>query len=138
VIEAADGVLKDHPRILLINPLGYEDFIHLLSRSWLIVSDSGGVQEEAPTLGKPVLIIRENTERPEAVEAGVAKLVGGDPLRLAALLDEINTDDAWVKSVRSIENPFGRGDSGRKIAKAVAEYLGVRLPGDGVTTGNAA
>ena len=79
VVESARQVLTAHPRIHLLEPLGYEDFIPLLSRGWLIVSDSGGVQEEAPSLGRPLLILRENTERPEAVQSGVARLVGGDP-----------------------------------------------------------
>jgi len=128
VKEAAREELTDHSRIHLIDPLGYEDFIHLLSRSWLIVSDSGGVQEEAPTLGKPVLILRENTERPEAVEAGVARLVGGDPHRLATMLEELDTDPSWIESVGAIDNPFGRGDSARRIVSAVAELLGVSTP----------
>ncbi len=138
VVDSAQKVLQGHPRIRLIDPLGYEDFIHLLSKSWLIVSDSGGVQEEAPTLGKPVLILRENTERPEAVEAGVAKLVGGNPDRLAALLDEVTRDNSWIASVREIENPFGRGDSGRKIVAAVARDLGVQLSVTDFEAGDAA
>ena len=138
VVDSAQQVLQGHPRIHLIDPLGYEDFIYLLSKSWLIVSDSGGVQEEAPTLGKPVLILRENTERPEAVEAGVAKLVGGNPDRLATLLDEITRDNSWIASVREIDNPFGRGDSGRKIVAAVARGLGVQLPVADFEAGDAA
>ncbi len=138
VVDSADQILQGHPRIHLINPLGYEDFIHLLSHSWLIVSDSGGVQEEAPTLGKPVLILRENTERPEAVEAGVAKLVGGNPDRLATLLDEVTRDNSWVASVREIENPFGRGDSGPRIVAAVARGLGVQLTEADFEAGSAA
>jgi UDP-N-acetylglucosamine 2-epimerase (non-hydrolysing) len=129
VKESTRQVLTAHPRIHLIDPLRYEDFIHLLSRSWLIVSDSGGVQEEAPTLGKPVLILRENTERPEAVEAGVARLVGGDPRRLAVMLEELDADPSWIESVRAVDNPFGRGDSARRIVSAVAELLDVREPG---------
>mgnify|MGYP001814095563 CR=1 FL=1 len=127
VVESARQVLADHPRIQLIEPLGYEDFIHLLAASWLIVSDSGGVQEEAPTLGKPVLILRENTERPEAVEAGVAKLVGGRPETLAAMLDNIQRDPSWIESVKEIENPFGRGDSGQRIASIVAGVFGLEI-----------
>ena len=79
VVRAAREILGENPKVHLIEPLPYRDFIHLLSQAWLIVSDSGGVQEEAPTLGKPVLILRENTERPEAVACGVARLVGGRP-----------------------------------------------------------
>jgi UDP-N-acetylglucosamine 2-epimerase (non-hydrolysing) len=131
-------VLTAHPRIHLIDPLGYEDFIHLLSRSWLIVSDSGGVQEEAPTIGKPVLILRENTERPEAVEAGVARLVGGDPHRLAVMLEELDADPSWIESVGAIDNPFGRGDSARRIVSVVAELLGITEPGTAFHEGSAA
>lgn len=138
VVESARQVLADHPRIHLIDPLGYEDFIHLLAASWLIVSDSGGVQEEAPTLGKPVLILRENTERPEAVEAGVAKLVGGRPETLAAMLDEIQRDPSWIESVKETENPFGRGDSGRRIASIVAEIFGLQTRGSNTGSDHAA
>jgi UDP-N-acetylglucosamine 2-epimerase (non-hydrolysing) len=121
VVEATRDVLTEHPRIHLLDPLGYPDFIHLLSRAWLIVSDSGGVQEEAPTLGKPVLILRENTERPEAVTCGVARLVGGNPKNLERLLLENNTDSTWIEMVASIDNPFGTGDSGHRIAAIVAD-----------------
>jgi len=138
VVQAAASVLKDHPRVFLMGPLGYSEFIHLLSRSWLIVSDSGGVQEEAPTLGKPVLILRENTERPEAIEAGVAKLVGGDPQRLAKLLDELTSDASWIASVDQTKNPFGQGDSGRRIVAAIADILGVEFPNVNLESGSAA
>src|SRR2546422_10147688 len=86
VLVPATEILSGHPRIHLVPALGYEDFIVLLSRAWLLVSDSGGVQEEAPTLGKPVLILRENTERPEAIEAGGARLGGGGAGRLGRML----------------------------------------------------
>jgi UDP-N-acetylglucosamine 2-epimerase (non-hydrolysing) len=105
----------------LIQPLSYENFIVLLSHAWLIVSDSGGVQEEAPTLGKPLLVLRENTERPEAVESGVARLVGGRPDRLASMLEEVWQDGHWCEEVRNIDNPFGQGDSGKRIAKTVCQ-----------------
>jgi UDP-N-acetylglucosamine 2-epimerase (non-hydrolysing) len=83
VVATTREVLGSHPRIHLLEPLNYHEFLHLLSRAWLIVSDSGGVQEEAPSLGKPLIILRENTERPEAVECGIARLVGQRPDRLA-------------------------------------------------------
>jgi UDP-N-acetylglucosamine 2-epimerase (non-hydrolysing) len=125
VVGLANLILCGHPRIYLIEPLNYEDFIVLLSRVWLIVSDSGGVQEEAPTLGKPLLILRENTERPEAVESGVARLVGGRPERLKDMLEEIYHNESWSSQVGKIENPFGRGDSGKRIVQTIAELLGV-------------
>lgn len=127
VSRTATALLGGHPRIHLISPLEYQDFIALLSRAWLIVSDSGGVQEEAPSLGKPVLILRENTERPEALEAGVARLVGGDPARLARMLEEAREKHSWVDNVGCIRNPFGRGDSGKRIVHLIAEALGVPL-----------
>lgn len=127
VVSAARHALSDHPRIHLVEPLGYEDFIALLSEAWLIVSDSGGVQEEAPTLGKPLLVLRENTERPEALESGVARLVGGQPHALARMLEEAHADDSWANDVSRLENPFGKGDSGERIAEIIAELLNVRV-----------
>lgn len=121
----AVAVLSGHPRMHLIEPLSYNDFIFVLSKAWLIVSDSGGVQAEAPSLGKPLLVLRENTEMPEVVESGIARLVGGDPRRLASMLEEAYAHDEWVKHVKKIQNPLGRGDSGIQIVKILAETLGV-------------
>jgi UDP-N-acetylglucosamine 2-epimerase (non-hydrolysing) len=109
--------------VLRVPPLAYTDFVHLLARAWLVVSDSGGVQEEAPSLGKPVLVIRENTERPEAVEAGVARLVGHSPEALEKELEACIADPAWVESVQAIANPFGDGTAGVRIAEALARFL---------------
>jgi len=120
VVGPATLILSGHPRIHLIRPLRYDEFIHLLTHSWLIVSDSGGVQEEAPTLGKPLLILRENTERPEALDAGVARLVGGSADRLAIMLDEAYQDVSWARHVETRDNPFGRGDSGKRIVDIIA------------------
>jgi UDP-N-acetylglucosamine 2-epimerase (non-hydrolysing) len=119
----ATALLAGHDRIRLLDPLDYFDFIGLLSRAWLIVSDSGGVQEEAPTLGKPLLVLRENTERPEAVESGVARLVGGSPDRLQTLLEEIYQDGQWAEQVKGVENPFGRGDSGKQIVQIIGRVV---------------
>jgi UDP-N-acetylglucosamine 2-epimerase (non-hydrolysing) len=123
VVGPATRILAAHPRVHVVEPLGYLDFIRVLSQAWLIVSDSGGVQEEAPTLGKPLLIIRENTERPEVLDAGVARLVGADPVRLTAMLEEAIAPDSWITGVHRIENPFGRGDSGRRIAAILERQL---------------
>ena len=114
-------VPEQHDRLL--EPLGYDEFVHLLARAWLVVSDSGGIQEEAPSLGKALLVLRENTERPEAIEADVARLVGGRPEYLAQLLDELDADDSWIRRVREIENPFGRGDAAIRIADAIENFL---------------
>lgn len=115
VVEVSHRILGQHPRIHLISPITYENFVYLLSQAWLIVSDSGGVQEEAPSLRKPLLILRENTERPEAVQCGVGKLVGGRPERLAVMLEEFSRDGTWLEQVERAENPFGRGDSAQLI-----------------------
>jgi UDP-N-acetylglucosamine 2-epimerase (non-hydrolysing) len=125
VVQPAMAILSDHPRIYLLPPLDYQDFVGLLSRAWLIVSDSGRVQEEAPTLGKPLLVLQQNTERPEAIEAGVARLVGGTSRRLATMLEDVYTDGMWSKYVGRVDNPFGRGDSGQRIVRALAEVLEV-------------
>jgi UDP-N-acetylglucosamine 2-epimerase (non-hydrolysing) len=123
VMEAARALLEGGPRIHLVPALGYEDFLLLLKEAWLIVSDSGGVQEEAPTLGKPLLVLRENTERPESIEAGVARLVGGSAERLEEMLEEAYSPLSWAEGVGSRPNPFGVGDSGAKIASALASAL---------------
>jgi UDP-N-acetylglucosamine 2-epimerase (non-hydrolysing) len=109
----ANEILGGHDRIHLLEPLDYIDFISLMKEAWLVTSDSGGVQEESPSLGKPVLILRENTERPEAVASGVAKLVG--TRSLAAMLEENYNDETWINSVRSIANPFGDGNAAKNI-----------------------
>ncbi|MFP7754079.1 non-hydrolyzing UDP-N-acetylglucosamine 2-epimerase [Thermodesulfobacteriota bacterium B35] len=124
VRETATRAFAGVPRAVLIDPLDYFDFIHLLFHSWLIVSDSGGVQEEAPTLKKPLLILRENTERPEAVESGVARLVGPSPQRLESMLEDIYQTGTWAEELQFINNPFGSGDAGQKIADAIESFLG--------------
>jgi UDP-N-acetylglucosamine 2-epimerase (non-hydrolysing) len=121
VRECARSELAGSERIHLVGPLDYFDFVHLLARAWLVVSDSGGVQEEAPTLGKAVIVIRENTERPEAIEAGVARLAVSEP-ELASLLEETYADPSWIEGVGASENPFGQGDGGRRIAQALDRF----------------
>jgi len=123
VQRAAKDIMGDCPRIHLLEPLNYSDFLALMKSAWLIVSDSGGVQEEAPTLGKPLLVIRENTERPEAVAAGVSKLVGNDAGKLKLLLEENYADDTWTRSVREIPNPFGDGRSASRIVGVLEEHF---------------
>jgi UDP-N-acetylglucosamine 2-epimerase (non-hydrolysing) len=124
VRQLAAVQLGAHPRIHLLDPQPYHEFIGLLQHAWLIVSDSGGIQEEAPTLGKPLLILRENTERPEAVACGVARLVGGDPNRLHQLLEELYIDESWMAAVGQVQNPFGCGDSGKRIVEILGRALG--------------
>jgi UDP-N-acetylglucosamine 2-epimerase (non-hydrolysing) len=119
----AREILGDCERIHLIAPLDYQQFVYMMSRAWLIVSDSGGVQEEAPTLGKALLVLRENTERSEAVQSGCARLVGRPEL-LADALNEACTPASWTRKVLSIPNPFGDGSAARKIAGAIAAAFG--------------
>jgi rhodanese-related sulfurtransferase len=126
VREPTRALLGDVQRIHLLDPLPYAEFLELLSRAWLVVTDSGGVQEEAPSLGKPVLVLRDTTERPEAIEAGVARLVGHAPERLEDALEGLAADDGWIRRVRTIDNPFGRGDSGERIADAIERFLDAR------------
>jgi len=125
VKEAAKETLSGHDRIHLLAPLDYSNFLAVMRSAWLIVSDSGGVQEEAPSLGKPLLILRENTERPEAVASGVAKLVGRNGA-LAELLEENYADETWIRSVTRVANPFGDGRSAVRIAKIIEDKLAVR------------
>ncbi len=122
VREPAKKVLGDHARIRLVPPLDYPDFVHLLSRAWLVLSDSGGIQEEAPSLGKPLIVLRANTERPEVLETGLARLVGPDPERLALLLEEAYDGD-WIESAARVANPFGDGHSAERIAARVDAFL---------------
>ena len=118
----AREILGGLPRVHLVPPMAYEQFVVTMSRAWLIVSDSGGVQEEAPTLGKPLLVLRANTERPEAVAAGCARLVGRPEL-LAAALDEAGRPDSWTHGVKAIRNPFGDGTAAAQIVAALAGEL---------------
>lgn len=126
VKRITEEILADKERIYLLEPLNYSDFIALMKETWLIVSDSGGVQEEAPSLGKPLLVLRENTERPEAIRSGVAKLVGGNPLTLKKMLEENYSVQTWIKSVKEVSNPFGDGRAAKRIVKIIEEKLGAK------------
>ena len=117
----AKEILGDAENIHLLDPLDYSDFLAVQKASWLIVSDSGGVQEEAPSLGKPLLVIRENTERPEAIDAGVSKLVGTSPTKLRLLLEENYANDTWTNSVKEIANPFGDGRAAERIVNVISD-----------------
>jgi UDP-N-acetylglucosamine 2-epimerase (non-hydrolysing) len=115
-----DAVLGGLPNVAMIDPLDYPHFVRLLGMSHLVLTDSGGVQEEAPSLGKPVLVMRETTERPEGVEAGTAKLVGSDHATIVretlALLD----DEAAYAAMARAHNPFGDGKAAERIAEVIA------------------
>ena len=123
VQEPVNRLLGNHPRIQLIKPQSYEPFVWLMGQAYFILSDSGGVQEEAPSLGKPVLVMRETTERPEGVDAGTCRLVGTDPeriLREAALLLE---DENAYSQRSQLKNPYGDGQASERILQVLAESL---------------
>lgn len=123
VRETAQELLSGHDRIHLVAPLEYADFIHLLSRAWLIASDSGGLAEEIPTLGKAALILRDNTERVEAIECGSARLVGRSAKRLREMLEAATQNNHWQTAASRVINPFGQGDAGERILQAVDQRL---------------
>jgi UDP-N-acetylglucosamine 2-epimerase (non-hydrolysing) len=123
VKKVAESILGERERIYLLEPLDYSDFLTVMRSTWLIISDSGGVQEEAPSLGKPLLVLRENTERPEAIRAGVSKLIGNNPGTLKRLLEENYSVDTWIRSVKEVANPFGDGHSAARIARIIEEKL---------------
>lgn len=118
------GLTELSDRIKLVDPMPYPDFLHLLSQAWLIVSDSGGIQEEAPTLGKPLLVLRENTERPEVIDCGFARLTGGDPLRLESMLEDAYADGRGLIDASTMQNPFGDGNAAKHIADAIVTEFG--------------
>ena len=117
VKEAAEQELAGCNQIVLTAPMGYADFVHLLSDAWLIVSDSGGIQEEAASLGKPILVLRENTERPEGVHVGVARLVGENPAQLTQLLAEAVADEGWFEVAACAEKVYGDGLTADRISR---------------------
>lgn len=123
VKETVERILSDTERVALIEPLDYASFLYLIQQAWLIVSDSGGIQEEVASLGKPLLVLRSVTERPEAIDAGVARLAGEWPGQLEALLDDCEALDSWIASVKPIPNPFGDERSAARIAQAFADFL---------------
>ena len=124
VQEAANDLLGDHDRIHLIEPLDVLDFHNLASRSYFIMSDSGGVQEEAPSLGKPVLVLRDTTERPEGVKAGTLKLVGTDPDVVKTTMTELLTNEHLYLEMANARNPYGDGRASERIVQAIKHYFG--------------
>jgi len=122
VKELAYGILGDHQRIKLIDPLDYAPFVQMMKQAFLIISDSGGVQEEAPALGKPVLVLRDKTERPEAVEAGVVKLVGTNRERILLETEKLLHDDNAYKSMARGVSPYGDGRAAERISSILKQW----------------
>ncbi|MFS7399506.1 non-hydrolyzing UDP-N-acetylglucosamine 2-epimerase [Carnobacterium maltaromaticum] len=125
VQEAADRILGNHPRIHLIAPLDVIDFHNLASRSYMIMSDSGGVQEEAPSLGVPVLVLRDTTERPEGVAAGTLRLVGTETDAILEAMTELLEDPSAHQKMAEASNPYGDGLASKRILDAIAYEFGL-------------
>ena len=112
-------ILKDVPNLTLIAPLSYPSFIWLMSQSHLIITDSGGVQEEAPSLGKPVLVMRDTTERPEAVEVGTVLLVGTDTIKIVSEANKLLNNNSFYTKMSMLHNPYGDGTACKKIVEYI-------------------
>lgn len=125
VREAVSKELEGVAGIHLVEPMEYEPFTNLMARSAIVLTDSGGIQEEAPSLGKPVLVLRDTTERPEAVEAGTVKLVGTDEEKIFRAAYELLTDEKAYKAMAEAVNPYGDGHSAERIADALLYIEGL-------------
>ena len=121
VVSAANEVLGDMDRVRLIKPLEVFEFHNLLAKSHIILTDSGGIQEEAPSLHKPVIVLRDTTERPEGVEAGTLKLAGTDENVIYSMIDELLSSEEQYDKMASAVNPYGDGFASRRIADAIIE-----------------
>lgn len=117
VQKPVNSILSNIDNISLVSPLPYEAFLWLMNKSKIIITDSGGIQEEAPSLGKPVLVMRESTERPEAVEAGTVVLVGTDKNKIVNKTNELLIDENKYKKMSMLHNPYGDGKASEKIVK---------------------
>lgn len=116
--------LRGLPNVLVTEPLGYADFARAMQASTIMLTDSGGVQEEAPSLGKPVLVLRDTTERPEAVDAGTVRLVGTDEDVIVAAVTELLTDETAYKQMAQAVNPYGDGLAADRVVTAIGHYFG--------------
>ena len=132
VREAAGKYLSGHPRIHLIDPLSADEMHNLMARAYLVMTDSGGLQEEAPALGRPVLVLRRETERPEAVQAGTVKLAGTEEEEIFSLASELLHDERAYHAMAHAVNPYGDGQACRRIADAIEWKFGLRAerPGE--------
>ncbi len=122
VTQPAYEILGGHPRIHLVAPLGYARFVQAMKQAHLIISDSGGVQEEAPALGKPVLVLREETERPEAVAAGVVRLVGTNQSLIISEAEKLLTDKEYYQSMARGVSPYGDGKAAERIVSIIKNW----------------
>jgi UDP-N-acetylglucosamine 2-epimerase (non-hydrolysing) len=123
VQDPVNRLLRGVPNILLIEPMDYVPFVDLMRRATILITDSGGVQEEAPSLGKPVLVLREKTERPEAVAAGTVQLVGTDEERIVGRATELLENEAEVERRSRIYNPYGDGHASDRIVDVIHSFF---------------
>ena len=126
VRECANKILGEEERVKLIDPLNVVEFHNLINISYMILTDSGGIQEEAPSLGKPVLVLRDTTERPEGVEAGTLKLVGTNKDRIRREVEKLLNDEVEYKKMSDMANPYGDGNASKRIVDILLEK------GDGI------
>ncbi|MFE7060658.1 non-hydrolyzing UDP-N-acetylglucosamine 2-epimerase [Sutcliffiella sp. NPDC057660] len=126
VREVADEIIGNDPKIHLIEPLGVYDFHNFASRAHIILTDSGGVQEEAPSLGVPVLVLRDTTERPEGIEAGTLKLAGTDEETIYKLSNELLNNKEEYDKMSKASNPYGDGEASRRIVEAIKFHFGLK------------
>ncbi len=125
VMEAAQRILGDHPRIHLIKPVNVQEMHNLIARSYIVLTDSGGLQEEAPSLGKPVLVLRNETERPEAVQAGTVRLAGTQYESVYRLTKELlDREDIYLEMARAV-NPYGDGKASQRIVGGLLHGFGI-------------
>jgi UDP-N-acetylglucosamine 2-epimerase (non-hydrolysing) len=125
VQEPVYSIIGKHPNIKLLPPMDYEPFVFLMKRAQIILTDSGGIQEEAPSLGKPVLVMREVTERPEAVSAGTVELVGTDRLKIVQSVNRLLDDHEYYTRMSYAHNPYGDGKAAIRIADHTESYFGI-------------
>jgi UDP-N-acetylglucosamine 2-epimerase (non-hydrolysing) len=123
VQDPVQRYLAGHPHIRLIEPLSYVPFVDLMRRAYILVTDSGGIQEEGPSLGKPILVLREKTERPEAVLAGTVKLVGTDEGKIVAEATRLLEDREMYEAMARVHNPYGDGQASPRIAEVIHSFL---------------
>ncbi len=130
VRRVVEDLLQGIPRIRLIEPVGYREFVALMRSAFLILTDSGGVQEEGPSLGKPVLVLRDETERPEAVEAGTVLLVGTDRRAILEAVESLSNQPDRYDQFARVANPYGDGWAAERIARVILNHFGLPLPGE--------
>ena len=123
VINVAKEIFGECERVKLIKPLEVLEFHNLLNKSYLILTDSGGIQEEAPSLGKPVVVLRDTTERPEGIEAGTLKLAGTNEETIFSIIDDLLCNDANYQKMSKASNPYGDGKASKRIADIIEQYF---------------